>query len=59
MMLWPSTLFWRIHRSLPDDALAPRVQELDASDYFQDDEHADLTAVVFPTEDLTVAPAAH
>lgn len=35
------------------DVMAPRVQELDATEYFQDDEHADLTAVVFPADDLT------
>jgi hypothetical protein len=39
------------------DSLAPRVQELDASEYFQDDEHADLTSVVFPTEELAVPQA--
>lgn len=37
------------------DVMAPRVQELDATEYFQDDEHADLTAVVFPADDLTLS----
>lgn len=41
------------------NVLAPRVQNLDTTEYFQDDEHTDLTAVIFPADDITLAHAAN